>query len=311
MNDRAHHLHPAHDCAAAHQALQALERVLLGKPQALRLALACLIARGHLLLQDLPGMGKTVLAHALSRTLGLEHRRVQFTNDMLPGDLTGASVFDRQQGGFVYHPGPIFTQVLLADEINRASPRTQSALLEAMEERQVSSDGTTRPLPDPFFVIATQNPVDTLSTNALPEAQLDRFLMRLSIGYPDAQAELALLRGEDRREQIAQLAPVLDAPGLRALQAQARAVAASEPLLAYLRVLAEHTRHGAGLPYGLSPRGTLALLAAARAWALLDGRDFVLPADVQAVFRPVALHRLGLDDHESTAQELLAAVPLP
>ncbi|MGQ0710529.1 MAG: AAA family ATPase [Rhodoferax sp.] len=311
MNDRAHHLTPAPGSSAAHQALQTLERVLLGKPQALRLAMACLIARGHLLLQDLPGMGKTVLAHALSKTLGLEHRRVQFTNDMLPGDLTGAQVFDRQQGGFVFHPGPIFTQVLLADEINRASPRTQSALLEAMEERQVSSDGTTRPLPEPFFVIATQNPVDTLSTNALPEAQLDRFLMRLSIGYPDAQAELALLRGEDRRTQIAQLAPVLDAAGLHALQAQARAVTGSEALLAYLRALAEHTRHGAGLPYGLSPRGTLALLAAARAWALLDGRDFVLPADVQAVFRPVALHRLGLDDQESTAQELLAAVALP
>ncbi|HOI51547.1 MAG TPA: AAA family ATPase [Azonexus sp.] len=299
---------------ALHAALAAVNQVLLGKSHAVRLAMSCLVARGHLLLEDLPGMGKTVLAHALARTLGLAFNRVQFTNDLLPGDLTGAAIYVKEKEGFVFHPGPIFTQLLLADEINRASPKTQSALLEAMEERQVSSDGTTRPLPEPFFVIATENPVDQLSTNALPEAQLDRFLMRVSLGYPDAAAELAVLRGDDRRELLAELPAVLDTAALLALQRQARAVHASDALLAYVRALAEHTRHAAGLNYGLSPRAALGLLAAGRAWALLDGRDHVLPADIQAVFPAVALHRLGLCDArqaDAVATRFLEAVPLP
>ncbi|MBK1680885.1 AAA family ATPase [Rhodocyclus tenuis] len=299
---------------ALSSAIAAVNSVLLGKPHAVKLSMACLIARGHLLIEDLPGMGKTVLAHALARTLGLSFNRVQFTNDMLPGDLTGAAIFNKEKGEFVFHPGPIFTQLLLADEINRASPKTQSALLEAMEERQVSSDGTTRALPEPFFVIATQNPVDQLSTNPLPEAQLDRFLMRISLGYPDASAEMEVLRGEDRRDLLERLAPSLDGAALLALQRAARAVHASDALLAYVRALAEHTRHGAGLVYGLSPRGALALLAAGRAWALLDGREHVLPADIQAIFPAVAIHRLGMGNAlgaETCARSIVDAVALP
>ena len=291
-----------------------VDSILLGKSHAVKLAMACLLARGHLLIEDLPGMGKTVLAHTLAKVLGLDFNRVQFTNDMLPGDLTGASIFVRDQGTFVFHPGPLFTQLLLADEINRASPKTQSALLEAMEERQVSNDGISRALPNPFFVIATQNPVDQLSTNPLPEAQLDRFLMRISLGYPDAAAELTVLRGEDRRELLDRLPPGLDTATLLALQQAARAIHVSEPLLAYVRALAEHTRHAAGLAYGLSPRGALALLAAGRAWTLLAGRDHVLPADIQAVFPAVAVHRLGIGDVRQSAAgaaALLDAVPLP
>ncbi|MDR2164924.1 MAG: AAA family ATPase [Zoogloeaceae bacterium] len=296
-------------------AAEKISGILLGKAEAARLSLACLIAGGHLLIEDLPGMGKTLLAHTLARVAGLSFNRVQFTNDMLPGDLTGAPIYNRDSGEFVFHPGPLFTQVLLADEINRASPKTQSALLEAMEEKQVSSDGVSRPLPRPFFVIATQNPVDQTSTHPLPEAQLDRFLMRISLGYPDSAAELEILRGEDRRLLLEQTPPVMDAAALLELQGRARAIHASEALLAYLRALAEHTRHGAGFAYGLSPRGTQALLAAARAWALLSGRDHALPADVQAVFPAVVIHRLGLvrDAREAApvARELLAAVPLP
>ena len=314
MNDlNQAHLKTDHTASLAAVA-ERIDGILLGKPQAVRLSLACLIARGHLLLEDLPGMGKTVLAHALAKALGLDFNRVQFTNDMLPGDLTGAAIFNRDKGEFVFHPGPIFTQLLLADEINRASPKTQSALLEAMEERQVSSEGITRPLPEPFFVIATQNPVDHLSTNPLPEAQLDRFLMRISLGYPDAEAELEVLRGEDRRELLDQLQPLLDPVALMAMQRQVRSVHASDALLHYIRALAEHTRHAAGLAFGLSPRGALALLAAGRAWALLDGRDHVLPSDIQTVFPHVAMHRLGHGDARTAlanAQTILEAVPLP
>lgn len=291
-----------------------VDGILLGKSEAVRLAFTCLVAGGHLLLEDLPGMGKTVLAHALAKTTGLDFNRVQFTSDMLPGDLTGAAVFNRDRNEFVFHPGPVFTQVLLADEINRASPKTQSALLEAMEEKQVSSDGDTRPLPRPFFVIATQNPVDQLSTNPLPEAQLDRFLMRISLGYPDAAAEIEMLRGEDRRELLERLPAAMDAEALSALQARARAIHASDALLAYVRALAEHTRLAAGLRQGLSPRASLALLAAARAWALFEGRDHVLPADIQAIFPAVAIHRLGLGDAREAyhaAARILSEVPLP
>lgn len=291
-----------------------IDSILLGKTNQVRLALTCLIARGHLLLEDLPGMGKTVLAHSLAKVLGLEFNRVQFTNDLLPGDLTGAAIYNKERNAFTFHPGPLFTQLLLADEINRASPKAQSALLEAMEERQVSSDGISRALPRPFFVIATQNPVDQLSTNPLPEAQLDRFLMRLSLGYPDAEAEMAVLRGEDRRSLLEQLPATLDTDGLLALQDAAGKVHASEALLAYIRALAEHTRYGADLPYGLSPRGALALLAAGRAWALLEGRDHVLPSDIQILFPHVAMHRLGLGDArtaEAAATRIIEAVPLP
>ncbi|MDR3214083.1 MAG: AAA family ATPase [Azoarcus sp.] len=305
---------PFEAAAALQRATQSVGGILLGKDEAVRLSCACLVAGGHLLIEDLPGMGKTVLAQALARVAGLQFNRVQFTSDMLPGDLTGAAVFSREREEFVFHPGPVFAQVLLADEINRASPKTQSALLEAMEERQVTNDGVSRPLPKPFFVIATQNPVDQSSTNPLPEAQLDRFLMRLSLGYPDMAAELEILRGEDRRTLLKRVEPALNADLLAELQGQARAVHAAEPLLAYVRALAEHTRHGAGLVYGLSPRGAQALLAAARAWALLDGRDHVLPGDVQAVFPAVAGHRLGLGDVREAAQaahELLVAVPMP
>ena len=291
-----------------------IDGILLGKPHAVRLALACLIARGHLLIEDLPGMGKTVLAHALAKALGLDFNRVQFTNDMLPGDLTGTAIYNRDKNEFLFHPGPVFTQLLLADEINRASPKTQSALLEAMEERQVSSEGVTRVLPEPFFVIATQNPVDHLSTNPLPEAQLDRFLMRLSLGYPDAEAEMEVLRGEDRRVLLEQLPAGLAATNLVKLQRQVRDIHASDALLHYIRALAEHTRHAAGLAFGLSPRGALALLAASRAWALLDGRDHVIPSDIQVVFPHVAMHRLGNNDARtatSRAQVIIGSVPLP
>lgn len=296
------------------RATHSVGEILLGKEKAVRLSLAAFIAGGHLLIEDLPGMGKTILAHALARVLGLQFRRVQFTSDMLPGDLTGASVFERETGKFAFHEGPIFTEVLLADEINRASPKTQSALLEAMEERQVTSDGVSRPLPRSFFVIATQNPIDQRSTNPLPEAQLDRFMMRLSLGYPDEQSELLILRGEDRRQQIARLSPVMEMPAITALQSAARNIHASDALLSYIRALAEHTRNRAGLPFGLSPRGAQALLAAARAWAFIAGREHVLPDDVQAVFPAVVPHRVGLGnalDSEANSRELIAAVALP
>jgi MoxR-like ATPase len=270
----------------------ALNGVLLGKERQIKLALACLLARGHLLIEDLPGMGKTLLSHALARVLGLSFQRIQFTSDLLPADVIGSSVFDRDTGAFRFVEGPIFTQVILADEINRATPKTQSALLEAMEENQVTVDGRTRALPEPFFVIATQNPVTQTGTFPLPESQLDRFLMRIELGYPDPEAERELLRGGDRREALATLRPVLDAAGLAQLQAAVRAVGVSEPLIDYIQRLVEHSRRGGEFAFGLSPRGALALLRAARAWALLDGRTHVVPEDVQAVLPGVVEHRL-------------------
>ncbi len=269
-----------------------INRVLLGKERQVRLALACLLARGHLLLEDLPGMGKTTLSHALARVLGLSYQRIQFTSDLLPGDILGTSVFDRDSGLFSFHPGPIFAELVLADEINRATPKSQSALLEAMEERQVTIEGATRPLPEPFFVIATQNPSCQGGTFALPESQLDRFLMRIALGYPARAAERALLLGASRRELLPQLEPVLDPRALAALQAQAGAVHVSEAVVDYILRLAETTRSQPSFALGLSPRGSLGLLAAARAWALLAGRDYVIPEDVQAVLPAVAGHRL-------------------
>lgn len=272
--------------------LKAVDQVLLGKEVQVRLALTCLLARGHLLIEDLPGMGKTTLSHALARVLGLSFQRIQFTSDLLPGDVLGTSVFDKDTGQFVFHPGPIFSELVLADEINRATPKSQSALLEAMEEGQVTIEGATRPLPEPFFVIATQNPVTQGGTFALPESQLDRFLMRLSLGYPGRAAEKALLLGEARRDLLPRLVPMLDPQELQALQGEVLAVRASDALVDYVLRLVEATRTQPAFALGLSPRGSLALLAAARAWALLAGRDYVIPEDVQAVLPSVAGHRL-------------------
>lgn len=272
--------------------LQQLDSLILGKSHATRLALTCLLARGHLLIEDLPGMGKTTLAHGLAQTLGLKFQRLQFTSDLLPSDIIGVSIYRREQDRFEFHPGPVFTQVLLADEINRATPKTQGALLEAMEERQISVDGLSRSLPEPFFVIATQNPSQQLGTFPLPESQLDRFLMRLSLGYPDPQAERALLEAPARRRMLDQLAASLQPEALLQLQEQVGTVRTSPALLDYVQALLAFTRRPGLFACGLSPRAGLALVQAARAWALVDGRDYVLPEDVQAVFVAVAGHRL-------------------
>lgn len=280
-------------------------QVLLGKDVQLRLAVSCLLARGHLLIEDVPGVGKTTLAHLLARLLGLDYGRIQFTSDMLPADILGASVYDRDQGGFRFHPGPVFAQLVLADEINRATPKAQSALLEAMEEGQVTNEGVLHPLPKPFFVIATQNPQEQVGTFPLPESQLDRFLMRLELGYPDARAERALLAGRDRREWLAALMPQLDTAQLLALQRAAAQVHVAPALLDYVQGLLGASRDL--LPVGLSPRAGLGLLAAARAWAFVSGRQMVIPEDVQAVFVPVAGHRIGLQ----AAAQLLTDQPVP
>lgn len=272
--------------------LHEVNQVLLGKEPQVRLALTCLLARGHLLIEDLPGMGKTTLSQALARVLGLSYQRIQFTSDLLPGDILGTSVFDKDSGQFVFHPGPIFAELVLADEINRATPKSQSALLEAMEEGQVTIEGATRPLPEPFFVIATQNPVSSGGTFALPESQLDRFLMRLSLGYPARAAERALLLGEARRDLLPRLEPILDHAELAAIQALIPQVRTSDTLVDYVLRLVEATRSEAQFAWGLSPRASLALLAAARAWAFLANRDYVIPEDVQAVLPAVVGHRL-------------------
>ena len=267
--------------------LTELNRVILGKEEEIRLALCCLLAKGHLLIEDLPGMGKTTLAHALATVMGLNYQRVQFTSDMLPADLLGVSVFE-QQKEFVFHPGPVFTQVLLADEINRGSPRTQSALLEAMAERQVSIERETRLLPEPFFVIATQNPQDQAGTYPLPESQLDRFLMRIELGYPDKATEKQMLL----QRETPSVSPLLDAQQLQLLQRQASQVTVSDAAMDYLLSLVQESRSGELTPHSLSPRASRALLAAAQAWAFMAGRDYLLPDDIQSVFAPVAEHRL-------------------
>ena len=269
-----------------------LNTVIVGKSAQTRDCVACLLAAGHLLIEDVPGVGKTTLAHALARTFGLQFSRVQFTADLMPSDLSGVSVYERAQEAFVFHPGPLFAQVLLADEINRASPKTQSALLEAMEEKQVSVDVETRALPTPFFVIATQNPHDQVGTYALPESQLDRFLMRISLGYPDRGAERDLLLGRDRRDMVETLPSLLNAAELHALQQRVLAVHASAALLDYVQNLIEATRTGHWFAMGLSPRAGMAVLRAARAQALLCGRDYVAPDDVQAILAQTIAHRL-------------------
>ena len=272
--------------------LAQLGRAIVGKPEQLQQAVVCLLAGGHLLLEDVPGVGKTTLAHALAHSFGLQFSRVQFTADLMPSDLTGVAVFERSRDAFVFHPGPLFAQVLLADEINRASPKTQSALLEAMEEKQVSVEGQTRALPQPFFVIATQNPLEQVGTYALPESQLDRFLMRISLGYPSRDAERELLAGNGRRSVADELSAVITPAQLQALQAQVLAVHASEALLDYVLDLTEASRNGAWFVQGISPRAAIALLRAAKAQALVAGRDFVAPDDVQAVLPQVIAHRL-------------------
>ena len=271
---------------------KALASIILGKNEQISLALSCLLARGHLLIEDLPGLGKTMLAHALAKTLGLSFRRIQFTSDMLPADIIGVSVFRQNSGEFEFQPGPIFSELILADEVNRATPKAQSALLEAMEEYQVSVDGETRPLPEPFFVVATQNPGDQIGTFPLPESQLDRFLMRLEIGYPDEASERELIIGDDRRLLLDDLEPVTGPQMLLELQKSVRAQHVSEPLIDYVQALVRSTRESADIEVGLSPRGAQALVAAARAYAFVENHSGVYPDDIQAVFPTVAGHRL-------------------
>jgi MoxR-like ATPase len=289
--------------------------IILGKELQVRLALACLLARGHLLIEDLPGVGKTTLAHVLARSLGLDFQRIQFTSDMLPADIIGVSVYERESGSFKFHPGPIFAQVILADEVNRATPKTQSALLEAMEEHQVTAEGETRKLPSPFFVIATQNPSEQVGTFPLPESQLDRFTMRIELGYPDRGAERALLLGTDRRDLLATLGACMTPAELVELQAGVQRVHVAPALLDYVQAIVEHTRRSPNYLAGLSPRAALALVHCARAWALIEGRDKVLPEDVQAIVPGVAAHRLR-PAHDSSRRvdvgaQLLSAVPIP
>ena len=270
-----------------------LNTVIVGKPAQTQDCVVCLLAGGHLLIEDVPGVGKTTLAHALARTFGLQFSRVQFTSDLMPSDLSGVSVFERSKEAFVFHPGPMFAQVLLADEINRASPKTQSALLEAMEEKQVTIEGQTRALPQPFFVIATQNPIEQLGTYALPESQLDRFLMRISLGYPDRAAERELLSGEDPRLRVAQLPSLLTLADLQTLQRRTLQVHAAPPLLDYLQDLIAATRNGRWFVQGLSPRAGIAVLRAARAQAMVCGRDYLAPDDIQAILPQTIAHRLA------------------
>ena len=298
--------------------LEQLGRIVVGKDTPLKLALACLLARGHLLIEDIPGVGKSTLAQALASTLGLHYARIQFTSDLLPADVLGVSIFEPAAQGFRFHAGPIFHSVVLADEINRAPPKTQSALLEAMEERQVSADGETRPLPDPFFVVATQNPAEQIGAYPLPESQLDRFLMAIELGYPEPAAERELLISGDRRARIATLLPCADAATLLAWQRETVAVHVAPALLDYVQALLAASRGTGGqvastIQRGLSPRAGLLLVAAARAWALLAGRPMVLPEDVQAVFTAVAGHRLAgsIRAGGPQAEALLRTVPLP
>lgn len=290
--------------------------IILGKDHQIRLAMACILARGHLLIEDVPGVGKTTLSHVLASLLGLHYQRIQFTSDLLPADIVGVSIFDRESSTFRFHPGPVFSQVILADEINRASPKAQSALLEAMEEHQVTADGQTMPLPEPFFVIATQNPSHQIGTFPLPESQLDRFLMRIKLGYPDQVAERALLKGEDRRELISKIKPAMTLSQLLELQKAVTAVVVSDALIDYVQALINHTRDSARFEMGLSPRAGLALLRASQAWAMMAGRQQVLPEDVQAIAPSVVGHRLRPVTNGETkildaAQELLRNVAIP
>jgi MoxR-like ATPase len=298
-----------------HEAEQQLNTIILGKTETLRLALCCVLARGHLLIEDVPGVGKTTLAHALANVLGLKFARIQFTSDLLPADLLGVSVYERSEERFRFHPGPIFTQVLLADEINRATAKTQSALLEAMAEQQVTIDGQTSSLPHPFFVIATQNPQQQIGTFPLPESQLDRFLLRIQLGYPDAKAERDLLQGIDRRNLLAQIKPVLNAEQLIAAQLEIQSIQVAPALLDYIQALLAETRENQRYTCGLSPRAALGLVQACKAFAWLDQRKMVIPDDVQQIFPALAGHRLilrlsGRSDPDS-AKQILKQVAIP
>jgi len=295
------------------QIIESANKIILGKEHKLRLALSCILAKGHLLIEDLPGVGKTTLAHTFAQLLGLQFSRIQFTSDMLPADVLGISVFEQNNNQFSFHPGPIFSNVLLADEINRATPKTQSALLEAMEEQQVTLDGKTRELPKPFFVIATQNPSEQIGTFALPESQLDRFLMSISLGYPDATAERQLLIADDRREILINLNSCLAETELEELQNQVKHITTSDALLDYVQALIHYSRDSKLFEYGLSPRASLALLHVSKAWAMLNDRDYVIPEDVQAVLPSVVRHRLHAIDPAAinAVDSLLQDVAIP
>ena len=299
------------------KAQKALGNIILGKDDQIALALSCLLARGHLLIEDLPGLGKTMLAQALARVLGLSFRRIQFTSDLLPADIVGVSIFRQEKGEFEFQPGPIFSQLVLADEVNRATPKAQSALLEAMEEYQVSVDGNTRRLPEPFFVIATQNPADQIGTFPLPESQLDRFLMRLELGYPNEENERELITGDDRRTMLEDVEAVASPEALQSLQKAATRVHMSEPLIDYIQALVRQTRESPDIDIGLSPRGSLALVAAAKARAFVENHNGVYPDDIQAVFAAIAGHRLkpaSNTTHRSAAelcQHVLDSVAIP
>ncbi len=293
--------------------IDAANKIIFGKETAIQLAMTCLLARGHLIIEDLPGVGKTTLAHVIAQLLGLKFNRIQFTSDMLPADVLGISVYEQNSSHFTFHPGPIFTNIVLADEINRATPKAQSALLEAMEERQISIEGETRILPDPFFVIATQNPIEHIGTYPLPESQLDRFLMSISLGYPDIEAERLLLTATDRRDELQNLNATIDVKSLLALQKLVTQVTASEALIDYVQAILQFSRHSQNFVCGLSPRAGLALLHASKAWALIENRDYVIPEDVQAVLPAVTNHRLINVEQDSTQfpQDKLLAVPIP
>jgi len=307
----------AETLALVESAVAGLNEIILGKEAQLRLCLACLLARGHLLIEDIPGVGKTTLAHALARTLGLSYQRIQFTSDLLPADIIGVSVFEPESGQFRFHRGPVFSQLVLADEVNRATPKAQSALLEAMEEHQVTADGQTYPMTEPFFVIATQNPLYQVGTFPLPESQLDRFLMRIDLGYPEAALERQLLLGRDRRDLLAVLAPALTPQQLLRLQGEVPRVHASDALLDYVQAIARHTRQSGDYAAGLSPRAVIALLRAAQAWALMHGHPGVLPEDVQTVLGAVVAHRLvprdesRFRDAAQVGRHVLESVPVP
>jgi MoxR-like ATPase len=292
--------------------LSSANQIILGKQQEVQMALCCLLAKGHLLIEDIPGVGKTTLAHTLARLLGLQYQRIQFTSDILPADIIGASIFDTETKTFKFHPGPIFNQMILADEINRSTPKAQSALLEAMEERQVTAEGTTHILPRPFFVIATQNPIQSIGTFPLPESQLDRFLMRIQLGYPNRQAERELLQGTSRHTLIEQLETQLPIDTLEQAQASASEIFVSDSLLDYIQSIIQYTRESNDFPYGLSPRAGLALVSAARAWAFIQGREAVIPDDVQQILPAVAGHRLraSVSDSNSIVEKIINSVPV-